>query len=1390
MACTGCVKETRAELDSHADMCCVGRHAHILHEYSGRKVTVTPFHQELGKMNGVSVVSALVAYDDPSSGAPILLVINQALFFPELGVHLLCPMQLRHNGITVNDCPRHCKGDPKEEDHTLLVGDNGLRISLDLHGVTSYFPVRKPTNDEVELYEKEGGYELTAADPEWEPKSERFAQMEAATYNPDGTTRRRKSDSEKELDVGGVQVGRIPCGNLTETELTYPVDTVGDTVNVSVVATRSEKEHHIRALSQAWGIGLPAARRTVLSTTQRAIRTWGSRNVERRYPSGDRNLRYRRLPYPLFTDTFFATTKSRTGKTCAQIFASDFGWSRVYPMNTKSEAHMALDELFHRVGVPERLIPDDAKELTQGEFRKKAQKAGCPLDPVDPHSPWQNRAENEIREVKRLAKRWAWKTDSPRKLWDYTVKLAALIRSHTAHDMWQLKGEVPETLILGNTADISYLAEFGWYDWVVYNETDKRKSGYPDIPPTIGRYLGPTEPGVGSTMSYYVLNRKGAVVRRTQLRQLTKEEMNWDSIKRTQASFDAEIRKILGPGAQESDKTSTEGEEAIPAPPPAPAESKPVPTKQGRGRPRKVTVSPLSMTAEGDDIDDADWDTPSYDLYEDDQQSQKHLQEEHDEETYDAYVSAKVQLPRGDEYVMGTVTRRKRDRDGNLIGKGDKNPILDTRLYEVEFDDGEVLEYSANIIAENLYSQVDEEGRHVLLMDSILDHRSTHKAVKSENEYFATRSGRRVRRKSTAGWFLCVQWKDHSTSWEPLAALKESNPIEVAEYAVASGIQDEPAFSWWVPFTLRRRERIISAINSRYHKRTHKFGIELPKTVREALEIDKRTGTNFWEEALKKEMRQVSVAFNIIEDHGHVPVGYKEIKCHVVFDIKMGTLQRKARYVAGGHKTDPPKAQTYSSVVSRESVRIALTLAALNGLNVMTGDLENAYLQAKCDEKIWTTLGPEFGPERQGKKAVIVRALYGLKSAGASFRNTLADCLTHLGFQSCKADPDVWLRKSEDKNGFQCYEYLLCYVDDIMAICFHPRDALMKINKYFKFKPGSLAPPNLYLGSKIRPTMTSEGTTCWGQSSSGYVQEAVKNVGTWAEEHGLRLPTRCDTPMSTTYYPELDVTPLLKPEVQNFYQSAIGALRWAIELGRIDIITETSRLASFSTMPRAGHLYAALRIFAYLKRKHNGRLIFDPTRPKVDGSKFVRHDWSNFYGNVKEAIPENAPDPLGNAVTLTGYVDADHAGDRMSRRSRTGYLIFMQSALIQFLSKKQGSVEGATFGSEFMAAKAFAEANRGLRYKLRMMGVPLDGPTYVYADNMSVLHNTTTPESTLKKKSNAIAYHLVREAVAMDEMIMGYIRSDENLADILTKVLPGGERRSDLIRSIVSDVED
>jgi hypothetical protein len=179
-------------------------------------------------------------------------------------------------------------------------------------------------------------------------------------------------------------------------------------------------------------------------------------------------------------------------------------------------------------------------------------------------------------------------------------------------------------------------------------------------------------------------------------------------------------------------------------------------------------------------------------------------------------------------------------------------------------------------------------------------------------------------------------------------------------------------------------------------------------------------------------------------------------------------------------------------------------------------------------------------------------------------------------------------------------------------------------------------------------------------------------------------------------------------------------------------------LSIFLFMPREGHLNAVYHLFSYLSPQHHARVVFEPTYPDVDMRDFIKTDWKPTYGVVKEAIPPNAPFTRGKSIDLRLFVDSDHAGEHFTRRSRTGFVIYLNMAPIVWFSKRQPTVEESVFGAEFVAMKNGIETCRGLRYKLKMMGVALSGPIYVYGDNMYVVHNTQRPESVLKKKSNSI----------------------------------------------------
>ena len=212
-------------------------------------------------------------------------------------------------------------------------------------------------------------------------------------------------------------------------------------------------------------------------------------------------------------------------------------------------------------------------------------------------------------------------------------------------------------------------------------------------------------------------------------------------------------------------------------------------------------------------------------------------------------------------------------------------------------------------------------------------------------------------------------------------------------------------------------------------------------------------------------------------------------------------------------------------------------------------------------------------------------------------------------------------------------------------------------------------------------------------------------------------------------------------------------------------------LVSQMVLPHEGHLDVIFRVFGYLKTKHYSQLVLNLSYPEINHSDFPDNDWSSMYGNVTGAIPPDAPTPHWKEVDLCLYVISNHAGDKYTRWSQTGFLIFLNSALIMWESKKQPTIETLVFGAEFVAMKHGMETLRGLRYKLCMMGVPISGPPYIYGDNMSIIHNMQHPESTLKKKSNEICYHAICKSLAMGESRTGHVATTENLANLATKII-------------------
>ena len=158
-------------------------------------------------------------------------------------------------------------------------------------------------------------------------------------------------------------------------------------------------------------------------------------------------------------------------------------------------------------------------------------------------------------------------------------------------------------------------------------------------------------------------------------------------------------------------------------------------------------------------------------------------------------------------------------------------------------------------------------------------------------------------------------------------------------------------------------------------------------------------------------------------------------------------------------------------------MRIALTIAALNDLSVLACEIQNAYLTAKCREKVWTRVGPEFGSDA-GKIMLVARALYGLKSSGAAFRALLAETLYDLNYRPTKADPDVWLRPAAKPDGFEYYELVLCYFDDVLCMSHNAMETMKGIQRHFKLKDDKIEEPDAYLGAGLSKMTTANGTVC------------------------------------------------------------------------------------------------------------------------------------------------------------------------------------------------------------------------------------------------------------------------------------------------------------------------
>jgi hypothetical protein len=1207
---------SRLGTDSHAEATCYGRHARVTHVHEGIYNNVRPFHDGYEAMKRVKTVDACFAHDG-DDGVTYILHHHYSLDFTDsMEDSILCSNQTRANDVLVDDIPP-CFDFRGDSSHSITFPSQDVQLKLKLHNAISYLPVRYLTDNDLEI----GVHLNLSSDEPWDPTM--FCGNQAQSR------------------ISSISNPYHGCDFDDDTLSQDLASLWEETINVSAVSHMVNTEMNAEKLADLWYISIEDAARTLKCTDMDRIRQIKGK-IHRRFKTMVHQKRYKQLGGYLSmfaSDTFKSNVTSLRGNQYVQLFCNRANYTRCYPIKKKEHAWHALDRFLHEVGVPSEMLTDEAVELVRAEWARTCRKHKIYQVTTEPHSPWQNPAEKNGGLVKQKVKQLMQSTNTPVVCWDYCWEYSAAIRSHVAVNNVLLDDVTPFQKVHGYTLNVTEYTMFKWYQWVWFHD--------PNAPDSVrlGRWLGPAH-NIGQGYCHHILSDKGKVVSRSTVTPVTPAEKATSETQERMSLYTKAVEELIGNFSQSTlDKSIIKGDD------------------------------PYNHLFKEDYMDDEDIEPQEYDdlgnpitIPDVDEPVNDSAFMEQD----DKMIGLRIPIERGGVVTEGKVKSRKRLHDGSLVGTENSNPTLDTRIYNVEFPDGSYNEYSTNVLVENLYSHVDEDGMHHSILKGITDHVKTKDALPISEGTYTDKYGSTRRKITTKGWKLKAEWTDGSTSWIPLASMKESNPVETAQYAKSRGIQKEPAFAWWSPHVLKKANRIIKATKHRKVRKKVKFGVTIPDTVEEALAIDKEEGNDFWKKSIDKEIKNVKVAFRILEEGEQPPVGSKHIPYHIIFDVKFD-LTRKSRLVAGGHRNkDVPAHATFSSVTSRDSVRLAFMLAALNNLNILSADIGNAYLNAPARERVHTTLGPEiFGTEHSGKTAVIVRALYGLKTAGAAWRHHFASFIRdELKFDPTVADPDVYRKPMIKKDGTKYYAYLVLYVDDCLAIEEQPEITMNQIEAFFRLKEG-VGKPKMYLGTDTKEWQVQndvgEIETCWAIGLESYLKEAIRtaelNIAKQNMSYSSSKREGRQTPFKhSDYRPELDVTDLCDDEKITLYQNLIGMLRWICELGRIDILHECSILSQYLAQPRLGHLQEAINICYYLKYHNRSWIVMNPNRfdvewqPRNNDEVHPRERakaMKELYPDATDELPHNMPEPRGRGVDISVFVDADHAGNRVTRRSHT-----------------------------------------------------------------------------------------------------------------------------------------
>jgi hypothetical protein len=346
------------------------------------------------------------------------------------------------------------------------------------------------------------------------------------------------------------------------------------------------------------------------------------------------------------------------------------------------------------------------------------------------------------------------------------------------------------------------------------------------------------------------------------------------------------------------------------------------------------------------------------------------------------------------------------------------------------------------------------------------------------------------------------------------------------------------------------------------------------------------------------------------------------------------------------------------------------------------------------------------------------------------------DVLRDIGFTPSKAEADIWMREG---NGV--YDYIAVCVDDLLIAARNPEEIVQTLQENHGFKLKSVGKVTYDLGCDY---FREKDRTLW----YGPKKYIGKIVDQYERMFGSK-PREYASPLEKGDHPEVDTSEELDEEGIKKYRTMIDCLQWAISLGRFEIQTATMTMSRFRTSPRQGHLNRPKRIYGYLNKFSSAAIRIRTNEPQFNELPAHDFDWCHIlYGEVKEQLPKDAPKPLGKPATTVTYMDANLYHDLLTGRSVTGVLHLINQALIDWYSRRQATVETATFGSKFTAARIAVDQIIELRTTLRYLGVPVNEKNFMFGDNQAVVNNNSIPHSLLNKRHNTLVYHRVSEMIA------------------------------------------